>query len=48
MRARIDSARIVTREMKAQRRRDAKMAKIAAKAEATEEVEAPAEETTEE
>ena len=48
MRARIDSARIVTREMKAQKRRDAKMVKKAAKAEATEEVEAPAEETTEE
>ena len=48
MRARIDSARIVTREMKAQKRRDAKMAKKAAKAEATEEVEVPAEETTEE
>ena len=41
MRARIDSARIVTKEMKAQARKDARMAKLAAKAAAT----APAEET---
>ncbi len=40
MRARIDSARIVTKEMKAQARKDARMAKLAAKAAAT----APAEE----
>ena len=46
MRARIDSARIVTKEMKAQARKDARMAKLAAKQaakEATQEV-APAEE----
>jgi hypothetical protein len=43
MRARIDSARIVTKEMKAQAKKDAKMAKLAAKKAATEEA-APAEE----
>ena len=42
MRARIDSARIVTKEMKAQARKDARMAKLAAKAAAT----APAEEAS--
>ena len=41
MRARIDSARIVTKEMKAQARKDARMAKLAAKAAAAA---APAEE----
>ena len=49
MRARIDSARIVTKEMKAQARKDARMAKLAAKsAAAAEETveEAPAEEET--
>ena len=49
MRARIDSARIVTREMKAQARKDAKMAKIAAKkAQAEAEEDALVEEKTEE
>ena len=56
MRARIDAARIVTREMKAQARKDTKMAKLAAKkaqAEQAEEIveeveETPVEETTEE
>jgi hypothetical protein len=53
MRARIDAARIVTKEMKAQARKDARMAKMTAKANAAaEEIpvveEAPAEETTEE
>ena len=45
MRARIDSARIVTKEMKAQARKDAKMAKIAAKNAAAEKAEEPVEET---
>ena len=46
MRARIDSARIVTKEMKAQARKDARMAKLAAKAAAAAPAEeAPAEET---
>lgn len=45
MRARIDAARIVTREMKAQARKDAKMAKIAAKNAAAEKAEEPVEET---
>jgi small subunit ribosomal protein S16 len=46
MRARIDAARIVTKEMKAQARKDARMAKIAAKQQAEEAVveEAPVEE----
>ncbi len=44
MRARIDSARIVTKEMKAQARKDARMAKLAAKSAAA----APAEEAVEE
>ena len=56
MRAKIDAARIVTKEMKAQARKDARMAKMSAKAAATEAPveeapveEAPAtEETTEE
>ena len=52
MRAKIDAARIVTKEMKAQARKDARMAKISAKAATTEEApveEAPAtEENTEE
>ena len=53
MRARIDAARIVTREMKAQARKDAKMAKLAAKNTAAEKSqepveEAPAEENVEE
>ena len=42
MRARIDAARIITKEMKAQARKDARMAKLAAKQAAT--VEAPVEE----
>jgi multiple sugar transport system ATP-binding protein len=47
MRARIDSARIVTKEMKAQARKDARMAKLAAKAAATAPAEeAPAEEAS--
>ena len=37
MRSRIDAARIVTKEMKAQARKDARMARIAAKQQATEE-----------
>ncbi len=49
MRARIDSARIVTKEMKAQARKDARMAKLAAKQAAKEAqaatAEAPVEET---
>ena len=45
MRARIDSARIVTKEMKAQARKDARLAKMAAKQQAAE---AKAEEVTEE
>ena len=45
MRARIDSARIVTKEMKAQARKDARMAKLAKKQAAAEVVEeAPVEE----
>jgi hypothetical protein len=51
MRARIDAARIVTKEMKAQARKDARMAKIAAKSAVAEEApveEAPVEENTEE
>ncbi len=55
MRSRIDSARIITKEMKAQARKDARMAKLAAKqaakaeaAAAEETVEAPAEEAVEE
>ena len=52
MRARIDSARIVTKEMKAQAKKDAKMAKLAAKKAATEEAvpaeEAPVEEPKDE
>ena len=47
MRARIDAARIVTKEMKAQARKDARMAKLAAKQQAEEEAaaeEAPVEE----
>ena len=51
MRARIDAARIITKEMKAQARKDARMAKLAAKQAAVEETpveEAPAEEATEE
>ena len=44
MRARIDAARIVTREMKAQARKDAKMAKLAAKNTAAEKSEEPVEE----
>ncbi|MBQ7368961.1 MAG: ATP-binding cassette domain-containing protein, partial [Clostridia bacterium] len=45
MRARIDAARIVTKEMKAQARKDARMAKLAAKQAAKEATqEAPAEE----
>ena len=48
MRAKIDSARIVTKEMKAQARKDARMAKLAAKQAAAQEAapveEAPAEE----
>ena len=43
MRARIDSARIVTKEMKAQAKKDAKMAKLAAKKAAAEQA-TPAEE----
>ena len=45
MRARIDSARIVTKEMKTQARKDARLAKMAAKQQAAE---AKAEEVTEE
>ena len=45
MRARIDSARIVTKEMKAQARKDARLAKMAAKQQAAE---VKAEEVTEE
>ena len=51
MRARIDAARIITKEMKAQARKDARMAKLAAKQAAVEKTpveEAPAEEATEE
>ena len=53
MRARIDAARIETKEMKAQKRKDARMAKLAAKAAAAqapaeEPVEAPAEVPAEE
>ena len=48
MRARIDAARIVTKEMKAQARKDARMAKIAAKQAAAATVEAPVEELAEE
>ena len=46
MRARIDAARIVTKEMKAQQRKDARMAKLASKKATTEEAqeEAPVEE----
>jgi hypothetical protein len=44
MRAKIDAARIVTKEMKAQARKDARMAKRAEKAQAKAAVEAPAEE----
>ena len=45
MRAQIDSARIVTKEMKAQMRKDARMAKLAAKQAAAAAAEAPVEET---
>ena len=45
MRAKIDAARIVTKEMKAQARKDARMAKRAEKAQAKAAVEAPVEET---
>ncbi len=45
MRARIDAARIVTKEMKAQARKDARMAKLAAKQAAKAETAAPADET---
>ena len=55
MREKIDAARVITKEMKAQARRDAKMAKKAAAAAATEEVaveeateEAPVEESNDE
>ena len=48
MRARIDAARIITKEMKAQAKKDARMAKIAAKQAATVAVEAPVEELAEE
>ena len=48
MRARIDSARIVTKEMKAQARKDARMAKLAAKQAAAAQEAAPAEAATEE
>ena len=44
MRAKIDAARIVTKEMKAQARKDARMAKRAEKAQAKAAVEAPVEE----
>ncbi|MBQ8685995.1 MAG: sn-glycerol-3-phosphate ABC transporter ATP-binding protein UgpC [Clostridia bacterium] len=44
MRSRIDSARIVTKEMKAQARKDARMAKLAAKQAAAETAAAPVEE----
>ena len=44
MRARIDAARIVTKEMKAQARKDARMARMAAKAQAQETEETPVEE----
>jgi multiple sugar transport system ATP-binding protein len=44
MRAKIDAARIVTKEMKAQARKDARMAKRAEKAQSKAAVEAPAEE----
>jgi hypothetical protein len=51
MRARIDAARIETKEMKAQKRKDAKMAKLAEKNKAKEAAanveEAPAEENSE-
>ena len=42
MRARIDAARIVTKEMKAQARKDARMAKLAAKQQAAKVASAPA------
>ncbi|MBE5752185.1 MAG: sn-glycerol-3-phosphate ABC transporter ATP-binding protein UgpC [Clostridiales bacterium] len=45
MRAQIDSARIVTKEMKAQMRKDARMAKLAAKQAAAAAAEAPVEES---
>ncbi|MBQ7880042.1 MAG: sn-glycerol-3-phosphate ABC transporter ATP-binding protein UgpC [Clostridia bacterium] len=45
MRAQIDSARIVTKEMKAQMRKDARMARLAAKQAAAAAAEAPVEET---
>ena len=48
MRARIDAARIITKEMKAQARKDARMAKIAAKQAAATSVEVPVEEIAEE
>lgn len=55
MRARIDAARIETKEMKAQKRKDARMAKLTAKQQAAQAAETPAapveeatEETTEE
>ena len=44
MRAKIDSARIVTKEMKAQARKDARMAKLAAKQAAAAQEAAPVEE----
>ncbi len=44
MRARIDAARIITKEMKAQARKDARMAKLAAKQAAQAEAAAPVEE----
>ena len=44
MRSRIDAARIVTKEMKAQARKDARMARLAAKQAAKAETAAPAEE----
>ena len=49
MRARIDEARIVTKEMKAQARKDARMAKLAAKQQAAAEAaEAESEESADE
>ena len=45
MRSRIDAARIVTKEMKAQARKDARMAKLAAKQNAANTAAAPVEET---
>ena len=48
MRAQIDAARIVTKEMKAQMRKDARMAKRVAANQAAQAAEAPVEEATEE